>query len=55
MLRNLGLKKNNLEYIPLQHSVNKSAKKAFQQFETSRIKKYEKQFGKKPAGNKCHH
>lgn len=49
------LKKNNLEYIPLQHSVNKSAKKAFQQFETSRIKKYEKQFGKKPAGNKCHH
>jgi hypothetical protein len=49
------LKQNNLEYNPLQHSSNKSAKKPYHQFEASRIKKFEKQFGKKPAGNRCHH
>lgn len=49
------LSQNNLKYQPLLHSSNKSAKKAFQKFETSRIRKFEKQFGKKPAGNKCHH
>ncbi len=32
-----------------------SAKSSFQDFETSRIKKFEKQFGYKPAGNKCYH
>ena len=47
--------KNNLEYKSLQHSPNKSAKTSFQKFEASRIKKFEKQFGKKPAGNKCFH
>ena len=47
--------KNNLEYKSLQHSPNKSAKTSFQKFEASRIKKFEKQFGKKPAGNKCYH
>ncbi len=49
------LKQNDLEYKPLQHSPNKSAKKSFQKFETNRIKKFEKQFGHKPAGNKCYH
>ena len=44
-----------LKYQPLQHSSNKSAKSSFQDFETSRIKKFEKQFGYKPAGNKCYH
>ena len=38
--------KNNLEYKSLQHSPNKSAKTSFQKFEASRIKKFEKQFGK---------
>ena len=46
---------NNLGYQQLQHSPNKSAKSSFQDFETSRIKKFEKQFGYKPAGNKCYH
>ena len=46
---------NNLKYEPLQHSPNKSAKKSFQDFEAARIKKHEKKFGKKPAGNKCYH
>ncbi len=49
------LRQNNLDYKPLQHSPNKSAKTSFQNFETSRIEKFEKQFGKKPAGNKCYH
>lgn len=49
------LKQNNLEYKRLQRSPNKSAKSSFQDFETSRIKKFEKQFGNKPAGNKCCH
>ena len=49
------LRQNNLDYKPLQHSPNKSAKTSFQNFETSRIGKFEKQFGKKPAGNKCYH
>lgn len=49
------LDQNNLRYKKLQRSSNESAKKAYQQFEASRIKKYEKQFGKKPAGNKCNH
>ena len=49
------LNNNKLKYQPLQHSSNKSAKSSFQDFETSRIKKFEKQFGYKPAGNKCYH
>ncbi|WP_455073708.1 DUF6531 domain-containing protein [Prevotella jejuni] len=49
------LDKNNLEYKRLQYSPNKSAKVPFQNYETSRIKKFEKRFGKKPAGNKCFH
>ena len=49
------LRQNNLEYKRLQYSPNKSAKTSFQNFETSRIEKFEKQFGKKPAGNKCYH
>lgn len=49
------LKQNNLEYKPLQYSPNKSAKSSFQNFETSRIKKFKKRFGHKPAGNKCCH
>ena len=49
------LDNNKLDYQPLQRSPNKSAKPSFQNFETSRIKKFEKRFGKKPAGNKCYH
>ena len=49
------LDKNNLEYKRLQYSPNKSAKVPFQNSEISRIKKFEKRFGKKPAGNKCFH
>jgi hypothetical protein len=49
------LRQNNLGYKRLQYSPNKSAKTSFQNFETSRIEKFEKQFGKKPAGNKCYH
>ena len=43
------LRQNNLEYKRLQYSPNKSAKTSFQNFETSRIEKFEKQFGKKAS------
>ena len=36
------------------HPINQQ-KKSFQDFEAARIKKHEKKFGKKPAGNKCYH
>ena len=49
------LNKNNLEYRRLQYSPNKSAKVSFQNYETSRTKKFEKRFWKKTSGNKCFH
>jgi RHS repeat-associated protein len=49
------LRKNNLEYVRLQNSPNKSAKKAFQKLETAKIDKHKKRRGKIPAGNSCRH
>jgi RHS repeat-associated protein len=49
------LQKNNLEYVRLQNSPNRSAKKSFQKLETAKIDKHTKRFGKKPTGNSCRH
>jgi hypothetical protein len=49
------LQRNNLRYVALQHSPNKSAKKSFPKLEIAKIDKHTKRFGKKPAGNSCRH
>lgn len=51
----ISLQTNDLLYVTLQHSPNKSAKKSFQKIETAKIDKHIKRFGKKPARNSCSH